>query len=192
MGLAGSRYPGYRFLHDTESMLGASASPVAGIVSAWWVILGFMMILFGLGVRFNYEQAGKISVLASWLIIIYGLGEGMGSGLFPADYMNGNLTLSGKIHDTLGGIGIAGLFFLPLLMRHIISRNQHPWFYASAVPVIVFGLVMLILFSIAKLKSHPIEFITTWKGLWQRLLTLNFYLYLDFLAIVMITGKKTL
>lgn len=190
MGLAGSRYPGYRMLHDTESMLGATASPVAVITSVWWVILGFLLVIYGLGFRIAYHPKRKETLWASWLIIIYGIGEGMGSGIFPANYVDGNLTLSGKVHDALGGLGIAGMFILPLLVRRIIPRKRHPVLYEAAIPVIVFGLIALILFSIAKLKSHPVEFITTWKGLWQRLLTLNFYLYIDLLAIIMLRDTR--
>ncbi len=192
MGIAGRLYPDYRMLHDTESMLGATASPVAALTSTWWVILGSMFVIFGLGFRLAYKE-GTATRAASWLIMLYGVGEGMGSGIFPANYVNGNLTLSGIVHDTLGGLGIAGMFILPLLIRKIIPRREHPALYALAIPILAFGLIALILFSIAKLKSHPVEFITTWKGLWQRLLTLNFYVYLSFLAIVMMmdTVKKS-
>jgi len=171
-------------------MLGATASPVAAVTSTWWVILGFLLLIYGLGFRIAYHPERKETRWASWLIIIYGIGEGMGSGIFPANYVDGNLTLSGKVHDALGGLGIAGMFILPLLIRRIIPRKKHPFLYEAAIPVITFGLVALILFSIAKLKSHPIEFISTWKGLWQRLLTLNFYLYIDLLAIIMISDTR--
>jgi hypothetical protein len=187
MGIAGSRYPGYNLLHDTESMLGATASPVSVLTSTWWIILGILFVIFGAGFRFAYDIPRKAVILASWLIILYGVGEGMGSGIFHADYVNGNLTPGGLVHDALGGLGIAGMFILPLAVRRIISGKSHPFLYHAAWPVIIFGLIVLILFSIAKLKSHPSEFITTWKGLWQRLLTLNFYIYLDILAIVMIS-----
>ena len=186
MGFAGSKYPGYRMFHDTESMLGATASPVASMTSTWWIVLGILFTIYGLGFLLTYKEYGKTARLAAWLIVLYGIGEGMGSGIFPANYVNGNLTFSGKVHDTLGGLGIAGMFILPLLVRRIIPEKKHPVLYSSAIPVIAFGLLALILFSIAKLKSQPVEFITTWKGLWQRLLTLNFYIYLDILAVVML------
>ncbi len=185
MGIAGSIYPNYRMFHDTESMLGATASPVATLTSTWWIVLGFLFVIYGAGFRTAYRNAGSTALAASWLIILYGVGEGMGSGIFPANYVNGNLTFTGKIHDAFGGLAIAGMFILPLLVRRIIPREKHPALYKSAWPIIIFGLIALILFSISKLKSHPVEFITTWKGLWQRLLTFNFYVYLDFVAVVM-------
>ncbi len=193
MGYAGSIYPGYRMLHDTESMLGASSSPVSEMTSAWWIILGLLFVIFGAGFRKAYHDGGRAAQIASWLIILYGVGEGMGSGIFHADYVDGYLTLPGKIHDALGGLGIAGMFILPLLVRKIIPRKKHPVLHSLAVPTIIIGLAVLILFSIAKLKSQPSEFITTWKGLWQRLLTLNFYVYLAFLAGVMLKdiGSRT-
>ncbi len=190
MGIAGSIYPGYRMLHDTESMLGASNSPVSALVSTWWVILGVMFIIFGYGFRNLYKEPAALTKAASLLIILYGVGEGMGSGFFHADYVNGNLTLAGKIHDTLGGLGIAGMFILPLLIRKVIPRRQHPLLYSMTWPIIVAGGILLLLFSIAKLKDHPVEIITLWKGTWQRLLTLNFYVYLDLLAITMLMDLR--
>ena len=74
----GPHYPGYSQIHDTMSSLGASESPVSGIISAWWIILGFLMIIFAFGFRAAYPHNDKYVTTVFWLLILYGLGEGVG------------------------------------------------------------------------------------------------------------------
>jgi hypothetical protein len=78
-------YPGYRQLFNTMSELGASASTVSGILSFWWVIPGLLLILFGYCLRNAFTPSIGYTYQASWLVILYGMGVGTGSGLFKAD-----------------------------------------------------------------------------------------------------------
>ena len=181
----GNRYPGYSQLHDTMSKLGASDSPVGFQMSLWWVILCFLFIAFAFGFRQLYYKNGKWFRTAFWLIVIYALGEGMGSGIFPANHDGNKLTLSLMIHDTLGGIGIGGIMVLPFALMKTISEKKANAFYRFSQIILYAGPVFLILFSIAKILTNPDNFIASYKGLWQRLLMLNYYVYLMVLAIRM-------
>ena len=181
----GNQYPGYSQLYDTMSSLGATASPVSFIVSAWWVILGLLFFVFAFGFRLAFSPVNKYVNLAFWLIIIYGLGEGLGSGLFKADHQDGLLTSSAIIHDILGGIGVTALVLLPLVMQKIIPRSAIPGFHLLSRFVFVIVLLLLLLFMLRFTDNGKLELLSM-KGLWQRLFVFVYYVYLLIIAAIMI------
>lgn len=181
----GNRYPGYSHLYNTMSSLGATASPVSSIVSVWWIILGFLFFLFAFGFRQAFSPANKFIKLAFWLIIIYGLGEGLGSGLFKADTQGGFLTFSAIVHDILGGIGIAAILILPLVMQKIIHRSANPEFHLLSKFVFIVGFILLLLFTLRFANNGEIELVKL-KGLWQRLFVFLNYIYLLIIGVIMV------
>jgi len=183
------RYPGYNRLTDTLSKLGATASPVNKLISGWWLLMGILFMLFGIGFYHSFKQKGKTAHIGTWLIIIYALGEGIGSALFPANYTEHGLTFSLIIHDALSGIGVGSIIILPLVMVHLVPKEKFRFFYALSFIVTVIGLSMLILFSIAKIFNDPGSIILSYKGLWQRLMNANYYLYLMSIAIYMLNKE---
>ena len=188
MFVFGASYPGYNHLYDTMSALGASVSPVSVEVSFWWVIMGVFMILFGIGFQEAFREKGRIATLASWLIILYGLGEGIGSGLFRADHTLSGLTISAIIHDILGGIGVASILLLPFIMQKVIPKIEKPAFFRMSQIFFITGLFTKLLF-LFRYSSDENNFLSLYKGLWQRLFMLNTYIYLTTIAILMIKRK---
>jgi ABC-type spermidine/putrescine transport system permease subunit II len=186
------KYPGYNRLTDTLSKLGATASPVGKTISCWWLILSVFFIFFSIGFYQAFRHKGKTAYIATWLIVIYALGEGMGSGLFPADYKEHGLTLSLIIHDTLSGIGVGSIVVLPLVIMQLFRKEKFRFFILLSMIVTVIGLSMLILFSIAKIFNDPDNIILSYKGLWQRLMNANYYLYLIAIAGYMLSHKTGL
>lgn len=181
----GSKYPGYSQLYSTMSSLGATASPVSFVVSAWWIMLGMLFFVFALGFRLAFSQANKYVKLAFWLIVIYGLGEGLGSGFFKADHANGLWTTSSIIHDILGGTGVAAIVFLPLVMLKIIPRSVNSGFHLLSKFIFVIGILLLLLF----IMRFTTEGETKWlnmKGLWQRLFVFVYYFYLLVVASIIV------
>ncbi len=181
----GNQYPGYSQLYNTMSSLGASASPVSLIVSTWWVILGLLFVMFAFGFRQAFSPTNKYVILAFWLIIMYGLGEGLGSGLFKADHQNGKLTTSAIIHDILGGIGVAAILLLPLIMQKIIPRSTNHGFHLLSKLILIIGLVLLLLFTLRFADNEAIELVRL-KGLWQRLFVFVYYVYLLIIGAIMV------
>jgi len=182
-------YPGYSQIFNSISSLGASDSPVSFQISTWWVILGFLMIIFAIGFRIAFSVDNKYVKVASWLIIIYGIGEGFGSGLFKADYVNNVITTSAKIHDTLGGIGIFAVFIFMLISQKIFTKALYPRIYKFSWIIFISGILILVLFSF-RFSDSENNIIKLYKGLWQRLLVLDIYLY--FLVIVYLMFKRQL
>lgn len=185
----GSFYPGFNHLKDTMSSLGASNSPVSNEISTWWVIMGLLFIFFATGLRKAFSEKGLYSKIASWLIILYGFGEGIGSGAFKADHIANSLKTSAVIHDTLGGLGVIAVLILPLIMQKVITKNEMPVFYRLSKIVFIAGIVTVGLF-LFRYSSDENNFFTLYKGLWQRLFMLNTYLYFSSIAFIMIKQYK--
>jgi hypothetical protein len=189
--IMGMYYPGYIQITDTMSKLGASDSPVGKIMSAWWMLLCVLFVVFAVGFKKRFSDPFQLK-LAFWLIAIYALGEGMGSGIFPANYTSEGFTVSLIIHDTLGGIGIAGIMILPFYLKSRYPFSEIAYFKGFSLLVACLGIVWLVLFSWSKLyDTPPIKFLV-YKGLWQRLLTLNYYVYIVVLAIIMLKGNSVI
>ncbi len=179
----GKKFPGYNQATDTLSRLGASVSPVSSVVSYWWVILGIVFILFGIGFAVRYRRKGKPSVIAALLIAIYGLGEGMGSGLFKADHVGGSLTFSAIIHNTVGGFGLAAILVLPLVIRRLFPKETHRAFYIFSTVIFYVGIVSTLLF-LTRYTGDNI--LSHYKGIWQRVTLVNTYVYFVVMAIMMV------
>lgn len=181
----GNQIPGFNQLKSTLSSLGVSTSPVAGAVTVWSVTLGIILVFFAFGFRETFHTYGKQIKKASWLIVLYGLGEGVASGLFRADEVNGQLTNLAYLHDFLGGIGVVALLLLPFVMRKIFSAFSSPIFFRFSGIVSAIGLLSTILFSF-RLEYFAGSFLYNYSGLWQRIFLLNYYAYFTVIAIMMI------
>jgi hypothetical protein len=182
-------YPGYSHLRNTLSQLGSSISPVATVMSIWWIVVGLLFVLFGYlfgKIYFN----DKNSKLASWLIIAYGIGEGICSGLFPVDYSNNEFNLVSEVHIALSGVGVLALLILPFVFQKIFSKQLYPKFFKLSYLVFLIGLLFMVLFSIAKLNDTDNNFFAQYKGLWQRLISINFYLYFLVLALIILRQEN--
>ncbi len=171
-------YPGYDPMVRSESMLGSAGSPVAVWFTVWSICLGLLFFLFAWGVQQAFWSAAKRIALSAWLLILYGIGEGLGSGIFPFDHIGGVLTLSGRIHSVLSIIGSGALFLLPVawLWR---PPMQGPRLKILSWCTVILGGLFMLLFGIAKLGWCGQE------GLWQRAYIFVYYIYLLALALVM-------
>ena len=182
--ILGQEYPGYSQLNDTISSLGSSTSSVSGIISVLWIILGILMIIFAFGFRAAYSGRDKYVKIVFWLLIIYGLGEGLGSGLFKADRVSGSYTTSFIVHDILGGAGVVAILILPLIVQKIKPLCSSPGFKKFSKITLIIGTLFLILFSFRFIGNGE-NIVAKYKGLWQRLFVLVYYIYLISIAIKM-------
>jgi len=191
--ILGSKYPGYNQLSNTMSSLGSSASPVSDLISVLWIILGGLMVIFAIGFRTAYSPADRYVKIAFWLLILYGLGEGLGSGLFKADLINNKYTFSFIIHDILGGAGVVAILILPVIVTRINQFSVSRDFLKFSRIVLILGILFLILFSFRFLAGKNIVIsnkVAEYTGLWQRLLILDFYLYLCVIAFKMVEKQS--
>jgi hypothetical protein len=183
--LSGTLYPGYNPLKDTMSSLGASVSPISDQISLWWMIMGILLVVFGAGFKQAFPDGGRQATRASWMIVLYGIGEGLGSGLFKANRIAGGLTTSALVHDILGGIGVIAILILPLILPKVIRKTEAPFFKGMSRIIFTGGILTVFLF-LFRYSTNKENLLATYKGLWQRLFMLNTYIYLSTVAVIML------
>ena len=184
----GRYFPGYSQMKDTISHLGSSASPVSTLVSVWSVILGILFILFGIGFKRTYEDKSKIAGKVAWLIILYGMGEGILSGIFRVDQIPGTLSFYGIVHEFFSAIGVVAILILPIFAPKVII-SEEPSFSIISKIVLIMGSILLLLF-LFRFSDFKTNFISVYKGLWQRLFLLDFYIYLSTIACIIIKKER--
>lgn len=174
----GALYDGYHFIDQSESFLGTSDSPLAIHMTIWGVLFCLLLVLFAIAIRKALPGQTKWTAWVFWMIIIYALGEGLGSGIVRSDSIGGEFTFYGKLHNVLGGIGITALAFLPLVVTRIFTKDFTPRFYLFSVIVFFVGIFFVFLFLLSKTMLIP------YRGLWQRTYLLNYHTFLLVLAVV--------
>ncbi len=172
-------YPGYDGFERSLSLLGSTGSPVAHWFTLWSVVLFLLLAAFAVALQLAYWPHRRWPHALPLLILLYGIGEGLGSGLFPYDHLpNGELTWTGKVHAVTSAFGTAALFLVPLaaLWR---SPWKARWNKPIALSVLVVGGLLLLLFGASKVGMIGA------RGLWQRAFIIVYYLYLSWLALLM-------
>lgn len=180
--ILGNRIDGYNQFKGTMSQMGILSSPVAKEVAICWIAMGILIIIFALGIRLAYEDKKDTIVIISWLLILYGIGEGMVSGIFPADKAGESHTWIGIVHNLIGGAGVTAIMLFPLYMLKVL-----PDFKWLSIIIFIIGVIGVILFGIGRLITAPDNFLSVYKGSWQRLYVINYYVYIIIIALNMLT-----
>jgi len=183
----GLKFPGYNWKTQSLSYLGQSGSPIEYWVTLWGILFSVLISLFAFAFyrHYSFSKWAKIAALS---LLIYGLGEGIGSGCFPIDPPGTILTLNGRLHNILGGIGDTGIVLLPFLLMLLFLRNENRRLSNYLWTVVGIGITMAVLFLIAK-YFHPDNFILAYKGIWQRIYTLNYDVMLLVISFKMLWEK---
>ncbi|MEZ5072355.1 MAG: DUF998 domain-containing protein [Bacteroidales bacterium] len=168
----GSRFPGYDWHAQSMSYLGQSGSPIETWVTLWGVAFTLLILLFDVAFyqTFREKTWGKIAAFA---LLIYGLGEGLGSGCFPINPPGTPLTFDGRMHNIFSGIGDTGIVSFPFLLMFVFPRESYRGFRRYLWVTVGIGTTMACFFLIAK-YNRPDNLILDYKGVWQRIYTLNY------------------
>lgn len=184
----GSNFPGYNWKTQSLSYLGQSGSPVEHLVSLWGIIFSVLISLFVIAFYRAYASDRWLK-LAAFALLIYGLGEGIGSGCFPVDPPGAIMTMEGKLHNIFSGTGDMGIVLLPFLLMGIFRRTDNRKLHIYLWTVVGIGICMASFFLIAK-YFHPDNFILDYKGVWQRIYTFNYYVMLLVVSFKMLREIK--
>ncbi|MBX2940802.1 MAG: DUF998 domain-containing protein [Cyclobacteriaceae bacterium] len=182
--LLGLFYPGYDFTSQTESSLGTANSPVANYMNLWGVLFGLLLIIFGLGIRETEFKKEKWGVILLWLIILYGFGEGFGSGLFPNNHIGNDHTIVPNTHNVFGAIGGFALVLIPLAGSKIFAKKKCHKLNKYSKFVLIIGIVLIFIYLLSRIGIIP------YKGLWQRVFILHYHIYLIVLGVVFMNSVK--
>ena len=180
--ILGFLYPGYSFIHQTESYLGTADSPVALYMNMWGIIFCILLLIYSWGLKKTIFCKGKWQAFTVWLVAIYGVCEGAGSGIFPYDHIGQGLSNSAILHDVFGGAGGLSVALIPIAGAKIFSKALHPTLHRYSRFSFVAGLVLITIFLLSKGDVLP------YKGLWQRIFILNYHLYLVVVSFCMLNG----
>jgi hypothetical membrane protein len=187
--LLGIWYPDYKPFLQAMSDLGHAGSPVAHIASAGWIIMGLMFVIFGYGFYRAFLPHAKMARTAGWMLALYGIGEGLGSGLIPGSPGKTFQTPSSIFHNLLGAVGVSAAILLPFIIIKMFNvRKSSALFWYSWFATVT-GLLFFILFSISNFY-HPEGNCISDLGLWQRLFMLTYYLFFICLAVLMLSIKN--
>ncbi len=181
--------PNYNWISESISRIGEVGSPMQTPVMLWGISSAILLLVFANAFRLLFSPTLPAR-LATGAIIIYALGEGLGSGLFPIDPLNAPITLSGALHEILSAIGDVGIIALPFILLRIPYFQHHRRFRIYLKWVIATGFLCIFLFIFAKYypESHAIS---NYKGLWQRMYTFNYHLLLVILSFEMLYKLRT-
>lgn len=163
-------YKGYSHLNTVMSVLGSKTSPLGLFYNIWMMISGCTIAIFGymLYSYYNNEQE-ELAIILFILLLIYGIGDEVISGIFPLNEKEDGMAVSNKIHGAGSVIGFVALQFSPLILA-IIQFKEDMWYFGFS--SIVFFLLSLIAFVIFVMGANP-KFQNTvfaFEGLWQRIL----------------------
>lgn len=178
--IIGLIYKNYDALNQSESFLGTSKSPVALYMNTWGVIFSILFVLYAYGLQRTIFNKGFWQHVSVWLIIMYGLGEGIGSALFPYEHTGDGLALTGKLHLLFSTIGVVAIAVNSFVLLKIFAKEDYPALNAYTRLVAFSGLMFIILFLLAKMNVIPL------RGLWQRLFIADYYSLLIVVAVEML------
>jgi hypothetical protein len=184
-------YPGFNPVMQPTSALGALGSPVAHLVSAWWIIAGFIFLFFAFAFFQSEEIQTKAHHLTSWLFGLYAVGEEMGSGIFPGNRILGHLTTIGILHNVIGGIGTGALLISPFVLLKKYRKNEDYLLSRYLLFVCISGLLIFIAFTISHFNWPGMKWLYLRHGLIQRIFITDYYLFMIVMALKLYYDKWT-
>jgi hypothetical protein len=175
-------YPQFNPVVQPTSALGALGSPVAHLVSAWWIIAGFIFLFFAIAFYLSEEKQTRVHILTSWLFGLYAVGEEMGSGIFPGNRILGHLTTIGILHNVIGGIGTGALLISPFVILRKYDWKENYLMSRYLLFVCISGILIFILFAISHFSWPGMKWLYMRHGLIQRIFLIDYYLFMIVIA----------
>ncbi len=180
-GYLGLITPGYDWVIQSESAL-AEMNPVAAQWQAiWGVIFTLAFATYALGLWKAARVWGKPIRWVAVVVLIYGIGQGIGSGWMPLQHSGAQLTVQGVLHETFGGIGMLGLFIAPVIMLPVFTKKANPRRQRFTLIIVIISTVAAVLYLVTRVAGPEVVF-WGWRGLWQRCLNASLYSWLIALA----------
>ncbi len=184
-------YPGFNATLQPISALGALGSPVARLVSGWWILAGLILLLFAVAFYFSEELRTRPHALSAWLFGIYAVGEEIGSGVFPGNRILGHLTPTGIMHNVIGGIGTLALVISPLILLRKYRKDNQPLMNRYLVFVCITGLLSFSVFLLSHFILPGLQWFYSRHGLLQRIFISDYYIYMMITAMKLYYDKRT-
>jgi hypothetical membrane protein len=176
-------YHGYSHTKQVMSVLGSSSSPLAVYYNVWLVVLGVLFIISSINFYMVFFTVSKnLAIIGSALLLIFGIGAGILSGIFSVNELKEIETAASKIHGIGSGLGFMALMFIPLVIS-MLSFKQNDNIVAW-VSLLFFTLsIVFFIFFILSEKELFQNSIIGLSGMWQRLVLAGIYMPLLIIAL---------
>lgn len=176
-------YPGYSHMRQVMSVLGNPKSPVAFLYNLWLIILGVLMCISAVNFYIVYTGVSKsYAISGAIILLLFGIGAGIISGLFSVNEGKEMETKASKIHGIGAGLGFLALTFIPLVVGQIFFREGDSIFGILSIAFFILSIVLFVLFIMSEKEAFQ-KSIIGFSGLWQRLLLASMYIPLFLIAL---------
>lgn len=167
--ILGALKPGYSHVYSTISELGEIGSTTAQAASLVFITTGIMITLFGYGLNQQLLRGDKM-VWTGMLVMIYGLLDFIGSGVFPIEPGGAATSTMSTIHIQATIMGELAAVGMPILFLYD-TEGIRGWEDHRRFSRIAFGVSLpLIAFLGYCINGHTPGMMDTPIGLAQRLL----------------------
>jgi hypothetical membrane protein len=176
--------PKYTHVKDVMSILGNKNSPVHKIYNVWLILFGIIIIIFGFSIYLQYKDiSNKLSITILIIMVLYGIGGCILSGIFSVNESRNIETIHSKIHGIGTGIGFMLLAFIPLFMGLLLKNIQNILFGNLSIIMFIICFGLFVIFILSEKEQFQGKIIG-YSGLWQRVLLGSMYIPLILLCII--------
>ena len=182
-------YPEFNAIVQPISALGALGSPIAHLVSAWWVFVGFIFLIFAIAYSLSEEIHSRAHYLSSLLFGIYAVAEEMGSGIFPGNRILGQLTTTGIVHNVIGGIGTGALIISPFILLKKYQQKDDYLMSRYLLFVCISGIMTFAVFALSHFTLPGSQWLHNRHGFFQRIFISDYYLFMMVIAVKLCYDK---
>jgi hypothetical membrane protein len=181
--------PGYNHFYHTMSELGETGANTALQATVVFILTGVMIILFGYGVQVRLRRDDK-RIWTGVMIMLYGLLDFVGSGVFPVEAGGTADTAISMVHVWATVFGELAALGMPIWFYNDTAGLEE-WSEHRGFSKAVFYLsVPLLLFLVYCIGGHTPSLMDTPIGLAQRLIVGVFLGWILFTGYrLMETGK---
>jgi hypothetical membrane protein len=174
----GELRPHYSSLERYASVLGVTGKPYAMIVSGWWILYGILLVIFSIGLLRSMERKNPLRWVGPVLIMIFGIFDGVGSGIFPCDPGCAGKTAIGRMHHVVSIVGTVALLPAPLFMW-LAWREDHRWKSYGRFTIVVQAAAVVFFFALGSARLDVVvAYFGKIEGLLQRMLYLVYYVWM--------------
>ena len=166
-------YPNYIHKEMALSVLGSRQSPVKWIYNIWCIVSG---LVFCIAPYALYREINCGLTIAIWiLLVIYGVGCEIISGVCPLNENRQEEDIRTRIHGSSSAIGFMTLLIVPLLLALLQLQMSKLIMGLISLFSFVTAFVLFCFFIIGE-KEKFSSTILRYGGLWQRLVLISCYI----------------
>lgn len=182
--------PGYDPFCHTVSKLGEFGGYNYRVVAFLFIISGIFEIIYAAGLM-SALQRNLSSVTGTILLILHGVFDNIGSGIFPCDFGGLHESFSGQMHLLLAAIGMLALLIAPYFFWRAFYRDsrfsgRRLVNFTALIALIITGVVIAGITA----GAFKISFIANLAGLMQRSVYFPYYIWILVVSIKMLRDEQ--